>query len=195
MKHLYEYEDLGDLDSLLGDLGSLGIETLQGWIIIWNGEYDLPRTEIIIAPSSKEALAIYMHRGYFAPDFQKMIKAKYKDATKTTLTEFIKNEPNIKAEFDLWFNMLVNQGKVRKFTAVKNLGVSNDVNTSSYSSLEENPDPYHQIHIFNKLFTNASKKFEEVKKSNRTSKDLVTIPLDSEEFAPDNRVSSGGWMP
>lgn len=192
MKYLFEYDD-SDLQDLLGDLGSLGLETLQGWIIIWYGEYDLPRTEIIIAPSGKEALAIYLHRGYFAPDFQKMIKAKYKDATETDLTDFVKNEPNLKANFDLWFKMLVDKGIVRKFTAIHGLATKTEVKSPSYSVLEENPDPYHQTHIFETLFTNANKKFEEEKTTTRGKNDFHTTTFDDNQYVIDLWKDKKGW--
>lgn len=192
-KYIFEYEDF-ELDGLLNDLNDLGIKTLSGWIIIWNSDFDLPRTEIIIAPSEKDALAIYLHRGYFGPDFQKMILKKYITANGTNLTKFIKDTKEIKADFELWFNMLVKEGKINKFTAVKNLIIQNEIKAPSFSSIEENPDPYHQIEIFNKLFKNAKESFEVVKKYNKTNKDILVIPLDQEEYAPDNRIKSGGWI-
>jgi len=194
LKHLFEY-DASELADLLGDLGELGLETLQGWIIIWYGEYDVPHTEIIVAPSANDALAIYLHRGYFGPDFQKLLKNKWKDSEKENLTDFIKNNESIKGNFALWFGLLVKSGKVNKFTSVNNLRTKDGVKSPSYSSLEENPDPYHQINIFENLFTNSKDRFNEAYKSKTSKKGLVTIPFDSEEYAPENRIKSGGWMP
>jgi len=192
MKYLFEYDDSA-LQDLLGDLGDLGLETLQGWIIIWYGDYDLPRTEIVIAPSGKEALAIYLHRGYFAPNFQKMIKGKYKGATEMDLTEFVKKEPNLKANFNLWFKLLKDKGIIRKYTAVSGLVTKSDVKMPSYSVLDENPDPYHQTHIFETLFTNASKKFEEAKVESRMRSDFNTTTFETDEYVMPMWADKKGW--
>lgn len=191
--HIFEYDDF-ELDGLLNDLNDLGILTLSGWIIIWDGEYDLPRTEIIIAPSERDALAIYLHRGYFGPDFQKKIRDKYKNASSTNLTKFIKDERNIKPNLELWFNILARERTIRKFTIIDSLLIRNEIKSPSYTTIEENPDPYHQIEIFDKLFTNSKERFEKVKKFSRTNKNLTVIQLNPNEYGPDNRIKNGGWI-